>query len=258
MTDYSVFDRPGLLKFLFYPRRDHTPCPEGAFDIAVPVDQDVSVTCRFYPAAGDLPWMLYFHGNGEVASDYDQIAPLYHQAGLNIVVADYRGYGTSQGTPTFSSLVRDAHSVFSAVGEILAEKNFPPGLWVMGRSMGSVPALELAYNYQDRLKGVIIESGFLSVTGLIRHLGLPAEGVDTGPFDRRCGRMASEIRIPALVIHGEKDRIVPLDQGRLLFEALGSTVKKMVVIPGADHNDILFFGLNRYFGAIREFTALKA
>ncbi|MFZ5596705.1 MAG: alpha/beta hydrolase, partial [Bacillota bacterium] len=91
MPDYSLLDQPGLIKFLFFPRKYHTACPANAFDTAFPVDRDVSITCRFHVAGRDLPWVLYFHGNGEVVSDYDQIAPIYNEIGLNMVVADYRG-----------------------------------------------------------------------------------------------------------------------------------------------------------------------
>jgi pimeloyl-ACP methyl ester carboxylesterase len=120
-----------------------------------------------------FPWILFFHGNGEVVSDYDDIAPFYGRLGLNLTVADYRGYGASSGEPTFTNLVEDAHLIFSAVRKELSSKGFSENLWIMGRSLGSISALELGYHYGDQIQGLVIESGFASVTGLIRHLGLP-------------------------------------------------------------------------------------
>ena len=160
MTDYSSSDQPFLLQFIFYPRKDFTPCPANAFDLSVLVGDGVSIFCRFYVGHPEWPWILFFHGNGEVVSDYDEISPLYHQKEINLVVADYRGYGASTGAPTLTDLVQDAHVIFKEVKGELSRKNLRKELWVMGRSLGSISALELAYHYQEEIKGLIIESGF--------------------------------------------------------------------------------------------------
>ena len=115
MADYSQIDQSSLLGFLFYPRRDFTPCPQGAFDLFVPVGQGVSIACRFYGGGKSWPWILYFHGNGEVVSDYDEIAPFYHRKAINLVVADFRGYGSSSGYPNFTNLVQDAYPILETV-----------------------------------------------------------------------------------------------------------------------------------------------
>ena len=99
MTDYSVIDRSSLLQYIFYPRDDRTPCPDRAFDFAVTVQEGVEVSCRAYLADATWPSILYFHGNGEVVSDYDYIAPLFKKEGINLLVADYRGYGRTRGDP---------------------------------------------------------------------------------------------------------------------------------------------------------------
>ena len=64
--------------------------------------------------------------------------------------------------------------------------------------------------------------------------------------------MLREIKLPALVIHGEEDNLVYLREGKLVFEQLGSQEKEMLVIPGAGHNDVIIMDLPRYFGAIAE------
>jgi pimeloyl-ACP methyl ester carboxylesterase len=101
-----------------------------------------------------LPW------DGEVVSDYDDVSPFYHQKKLNLVVADYRGYGASNGIPTLTDLIHDSHLIFKEVKEELSRRNLRSDLWVMGRSLGSISALELAYHYQEEMKGLIVESGF--------------------------------------------------------------------------------------------------
>jgi alpha-beta hydrolase superfamily lysophospholipase len=253
MADYSQIDTSPLLSFLFFPRKDHTPCPEGAFDLPVPVGKQVSIFCRFYAGDQSWPWLLFFHGNGEVVSDYDEIAPFYHQKGINLSVADYRGYGASGGSPNFTNLFHDALPIFNAVQEELVRRSMEKDLWVMGRSMGSLSAVELAGHYPDRIKGIVIESGFASVTRLIRHLNLPSGGIDLESVEQERLAMVRKISLPALIIHGELDSLVPLEEAKDLHRLLGSARKKLVIIPNADHNTIMFAGLEQYFAEIREF-----
>ncbi|MGB4125521.1 MAG: alpha/beta hydrolase [Dethiobacteria bacterium] len=254
MSIYSEIDRhPFLLRFLFYPRKWTRPPPAGAEDFMVPVEENIAVGCRLYEGEAGWPWILLFHGNGEIAADYDQIAPFYHQKKINLVVADYRGYGRSSGQPTFTGLVKDAPLIFEAAREKLAQRGLQEKLFVMGRSLGSVPALELAAQYAHAIPGLIIESGFISVTALIRHLGLPAAGLDLAAIEEESRRKAAQISIPVLIIHGQADSLVPYSQAEELDRSLGSESKQLVPIPGADHNDVIFYDRERYFTAIEQF-----
>jgi uncharacterized protein len=253
MADHSSIDQSPLVGFLFYPRRDFSPCPEGAFDLFVPVAPDIYISTRFYGKDKGWPWILYFHGNGEVVSDYDEIAPLYHRHEVNLVVADYRGYGASGGSPTFTHLIADGRKVLEAVKGALSEKGLNSNLWIMGRSMGSIAALDLAHRFPDKIKGLLLESGFASVTRLIKHLRLPSRGIDLKEIEEERLAMIREIRLPALIIHGEQDNLVPLQEGKDLYQLLAGPNKKLVIIPKADHNSVMFYGMETYFQSIREF-----
>lgn len=255
MGIYSAIDQQALLlRFLFYPRKWTRPAPAGAEDLLVPVEKDIAVGCRLYGGAPGRPWILLFHGNGEIAADYDQIAPFYQQREINLAVADYRGYGRSGGQPTFSGMVGDAPLIFEAIRERLAQRQRQEKLFVMGRSLGSISALELAGQYPGDISGLIIESGFISVTGLISHLGLPALGLDLSAIDAESRRRAAQIKLPALIIHGRADSLVPFSQAEELHRCLGSESRELVPIPGAEHNDVIFVDRERYFGAIAGFV----
>jgi len=253
MPDYSQIDKSPLVGFLFYPRADFAPCPQGACDFFVPVEQGVSVSCRFYVGDESWPWILYFHGNGEVVSDYDGIAPFYHRQEINLVVADFRGYGSSGGSPNFTNLVQDAPPILEAVQKEIFRKGFQQDLWVMGRSMGSISALELADRHPDKIKGLVVESGFASVTRLIKHLGLPSRGIDLEPLEQERMNRIRKISVPTLIIHGERDNLVPLQEAKDLYAHLGATRKELVIIPKADHNNIMFADLELYLEAIQKF-----
>lgn len=252
--DYSALDRPEILDYVFYPRKDFTGTPPGAHDYHIAVDEDVSISCRLHVLSAESPSVLYFHGNGEVVSDYDDIAPMYSGVGLNLFVADYRGYGASQGSPTLSNTVADSRVVFEAFAEILQREGYCIDIFVMGRSLGSLFAVEVAYCHKDRVKGLIIESGFAAFSSMLSHLGIPAEvlGVDD-PEAPNLARVRA-IEVPTLIIHGEQDQLIPVSEGEALFRGSAAAGKRLLIIPRADHNDIMWTGKEEYFRAIREFA----
>jgi hypothetical protein len=253
-TDYSALDRPEILSFIFYLRKDVTVAPPNASDHFIPVDKDISISCRFYVHSQNSPSILYFHGNGEVVSDYDWVAPMYNQLGINLFVADYRGYGASQSSPTFSNTISDAPVIFKAFRDILERGEYANNIFVMGRSLGSVSAIEIAYRYQEQIKGLIIESGFASVINLLSHLGFPAKSLGIEDIGFPNLAKIRTITLPTLIIHGEYDSLVPSTEGGALFHNAATKDKRLVIIPKANHNDIMLAGTERYFKAIKEFV----
>ena len=158
--EYTLLDRHDISTLIFYPRSEWYSPPPGATDHMVPVSDQIVVSCRYYRCDTEAPSILFFHGNGEIACDYDDLAPFYVNNHLNLFVADYRGYGASSGGPQFSTMVSDAHHIYGYFRNLLTEERFVDRLYVMGRSLGATPALELAAHYQDQLKGLILESGY--------------------------------------------------------------------------------------------------
>ncbi len=253
--DYSALDQPHILGFVFYPRRYWMKPPPGAADHQVPVEEGVSVSCRFYPVGESAPNILFFHGNGEVVCDYDDMAPLYSREGINFFVADYRGYGQSGGEPSFSNTVADSHVVLDYLREILRAEGYAGPLFVMGRSLGSLSAVELAANSSQQLKGLIIESGFASAGRLISYLLPVFRSVQLEEFEKaNLGKIGS-ITMPVLILHGQYDEVIPHEQAEVFFENVGSKDKRLLTIPGAGHNDIMLIGMREYFAAIREFVS---
>ena len=100
----------------------------------IKAEDNISIGCRFYPSGSYAPNILYFHGNGETAPDYDYVAPVYGERGINLFVADYRGYGMSDGSPTCSNTIEDAHPVFHGFSVFLHDRGYTGKLFVMGRS----------------------------------------------------------------------------------------------------------------------------
>jgi uncharacterized protein len=255
--DYSLLDQPHILRFVFYPREEYSPPPRNAVDHSVPVEKDVSIGCRFYPSSKEAPSILYFHGNGEVVYDYDDIATLYNRLGINLFVADYRGYGQSGGTPSFSSAVADAHVIFKYFRDTLKASGYTGPLFVMGRSLGSLSAVELAVSYPQDLKGLIIESGFASAGKLMMYLGTLISFPRLEDFEKATLERIRYITMPILIIHGEWDEIIPFEQAEVLYQNVGSKDKRLLPIPNAGHNDIMLIGMEQYFQAVKEFVSSK-
>ncbi len=251
-VDYTPLDDPQISMNSFYPRQGWTPPQDGVQDYTINVGdtgEEISLSCRFFPAGNSSPTVLFFYGNGETAIDYNSIAPLYNQIGLNFFVADYRGYGKSGGSPTFTSMLSDANTVLQAMQIVLGASGYNGPVYVMGRSMGRHAAFELAAKEQQVISGVIIESGRPSLGQFTAGLALQ----QVEDFETTYRAKAASISIPVLVIHGEMDALAPLEHAEEMFRDFASTDKKMITISGAGHNDLLFKGIDEYFTAIRDF-----
>lgn len=251
MNDISFFDRPEVAQFIFYPRRDPQP-KDPAILLPVEVAKGVRIVCRFYRATQGIATILYFHGNGETAGDYDMVSSLYTERGINLLVADYRGYGLSDGTPSLRSLLEDCHPILAAAKGFLAQGGVAEALFVMGRSLGSIPAIELAASHQGELAGLVVESGFSDAVRLMAYLGLPlrVSGLGSG-FPN--GERIRQVQIPTLLIHGAEDSLIPIGEAEELYQLSPAADKRLVVIPGGDHNTLMMVGRGRYFAAIEEF-----
>lgn len=256
--DHSVLDRPEILMFLFHPRRDGTTAgdTDGNYrDFLIPVGEGVELGARLHPCDKSEPLILYFHGNGEIVSDYDDMGPLYARIGINFLVVDYRGYGRSSGSPTVTSMMRDCHHVFLFVKDWMEKERYTGPLIVMGRSLGSAPALEIASHYGEKMAALIIESGFAYAVPLLRLLGIDVAGLGIRE-EEGMGNInkIKEVTLPTLIIHAEYDHIIPFADGQALYNASASGRKSLLKIPNANHNNIFYFGMQAYMEAIHKLS----
>ena len=260
--DYSALDRPEVLMFLFHPRAESDSpfqtagsqsSPAGSTDIMIPVADDVAIGARFHMAKKAGGNILFFHGNGEIVADYDELGGVYNQVGINFLAVDYRGYGRSTGKPTVSAMMQDCHTLFDFVRNWLQENDFRGPLILMGRSLGSASVLELAAANSNAVDGLIIESGFAYAGPLLQLLGIntTALGFEEAKGFRNIDKIAS-FKKPTLIIHAEQDHIIPFSDGQALFDACSAPHKSLLKIPGANHNNIFMYGLKDYMAAIQK------
>jgi pimeloyl-ACP methyl ester carboxylesterase len=257
--DFSAVDRPEVLHVLFHPRPDwgdQTGGDPDVVDMDIPVAEGVTIGARFHSADAHGATILFFHGNGEIVSDYDALGPVYRSMGLNFLAVDYRGYGRSTGRPSVTHMMRDCHRVFRHVGRWLTENGYQGPTVVMGRSLGSASAMALAAAHPGRVAGLIIESGFAYAAPLLRRLGVDMGrlGVaEDGMPDNL--KLATAASCPLLVIHAENDHIIPIGDGEAIYAAGRAENKRFLKIPGADHNTLMAVGLEAYMRAIAEFIS---
>jgi pimeloyl-ACP methyl ester carboxylesterase len=257
--DYVFLDQPEVSRVLFHPRRDppNRPLPLRVRTLQIPVDEGITVSGRLHRANLDGPTILFFHGNGEIASDYDGISPLYTSLGVNFLVVDYRGYGSSDGEPTASDLLADAVATYERTAAILLENELKARpLFTMGRSLGSAAAIEIAGYAGDAIDGLIIESGFAYTLPLLATLGLRWNTDATDEARDGFGNLEkiARVRVPTLIIHGEDDSLIPVKNAHALHEGCGAADKRLVTIPGTGHNDVMFTGQEPYFEALYTFV----
>lgn len=255
--DYSALDKPEVLRLLFHPERlNRNQAPVGCVDHDIPVAEGVTVAARFHlPAEIDGPNIIFFHGNGELVSDYDDVGPLYVGQGLGFVVVDYRGYGWSGGEPTVTAMIEDSHRIFDYVREQLAAEGRTGHLVVMGRSLGCVSALEMAACRHKDLAGVIIESGFANTCPLLSSLGVDVDslGITEESGFGNLQKIRDFIK-PIMILHAQNDQIIPVAEAADLHAECAAASKELQVIPGADHNNILQVTGRLYYEVVGGFA----
>ena len=176
--------------------------------------------------------ILVFNGNAGNRSFRAPLALALAKAGLSVFLFDYRGYGGNAGRPSEAGLAADARGARTYLGQ--RRDVDPRRIVYFGESLGSGVAVALALERPP--PALILRSPYTSMTelGQYHYPFLPVSRLlwDRYPSIERIG----QIRCPLLVIAGDRDSIVPPKQSLRLFDAAPEP-KRLVMIPGTDHND---------------------
>jgi uncharacterized protein len=230
--------RPLLHSLLYFPARAllETPASAGLDyrDLTPETADGERLHGWWIGARGDrLGHLLLCHGNAGNVGDRVLHAKLLTAAGFDVLLFDYRGYGRSSGRPSEEGTYQDARAALACLLD-------QPGVdsarvFYIGESLGGAIAVDLALERPPA--GLMLLSAFTGVrqVGRVHYPFVPAALIpDAYPALRRIGRL----RAPLLVLHGDRDDIVPLAQGRALFEAAPEP-KRLHVFPGLGHNDLV-------------------
>ncbi len=245
--------------FIFFPSRDLTSGPADAGlefeDVLFDTSDGVSLHGWFVPGRADTA-LLWFHGNaGNVSHRVQNILMLHHRLGTGIFIFDYRGYGRSGGSPSEDGLYRDGEA---AIAYLEQRRGIDPKNQValFGRSLGCAVAVEMAARHETR--ALILESPFTSIRAMAKRSNpllsaiLPTGVVVRSKFDSLS--KIHRVRAPLMVLHGDRDDVVPLTMGQELWEA-ARVPKTFFTVEGAGHDDVYLVGGEPYFDALARFIS---
>ena len=240
-------------RIIFIPSRGLDYTPKDARipyeEVFLTTSDGVKIHGWWLPAGSRGKTVLHFHGNaGNIAGRLDWAVRLT-RIGLNVFLLDYRGYGKSEGSPSEEGVYLDA----VAAWEHLTTKRgvSPSDLIISGQSLGGGPAVELAS--KKPCAGLVIESTFCSTRSLARDIPAYALFLPFVPDRFRSLEKIGRLTVPVLVVHGDKDGLIPIDHGRRLFEAAREP-KTFYVLKGADHNDWYQLDPDGYFSTWTRFV----
>ena len=218
--------------------------------VTFPTADGLTLHAWFIPVSTPSPayTVLVLNGNAGNRVYRAPLAVSLHELGVQVLLFDYRGYGGSEGTPTEAGLRADAQ----AARRYLSQRSDVDGdrLIYFGESLGTALAVALAADHPPA--GVILRSPFPSLVDVGRrhYPFLPVRWL----LQDRYAVMEDVTRVtsPVLVLAGDRDRVVPIDLSRRLYEAATSS-KEFVILAGADHNDFALLAGNEMLAAIRRF-----
>jgi fermentation-respiration switch protein FrsA (DUF1100 family) len=243
---------------VFFPLRgeDETPARLGIRYEALRLRASDGVEIAAWQLEPDSPSVdiVYFHGNGGNLSLWLPVLATLHSFGYRVLAIDYRGYGLSHGRPSEAGIYRDAEA---AVRHAASGRGPGRPLVYWGRSLGGPVAAAAARALAP--DAIVLESTFPDKASILRD----------NPVMRVLNLFASyrlntlghlrDVRSPVLVIHAERDTVIPFSLGRALFERLREP-KIFLTLKDGDHNDLYDARNTAYWDPIHAFmndSALK-
>ncbi|MFO1490338.1 MAG: alpha/beta hydrolase [Kiritimatiellia bacterium] len=222
------------------PRPSYT---ESDVDRWITAADGTRIAAMWLPNPAARHTLLFSHGNGEDLGHNMGFFQELHDEGFAVYAYDYRGYGRSAGKPTEKGTALDIRAAWDDLTGPLGVK--PEDIILHGRSLGGGVTLLLARDV--RPAAVILQSTFTSAFRVVTRIGIL-------PFDRYSSiRNIRKLTCPVLLMHGEKDDIIPVAHGRTLF-ARAPEPKRLVIVAGAAHNDFELVMGRDYLRIIRQFS----
>jgi len=204
---------------------------------------------RVAPAPDARPWILYLHGNASTIASRMNISHYtrLRELGLNVFAPEYRGFGGLAGVPTESSLEADARAAYDYLRS--REGVTPERIIVYGWSLGSAVAVTLASQLPQA--AVILEGAPASLVaiGEQQYPLFPIRRIMRNPFESIT--RVSRIRAPMLFLHSPEDTVIPIGEGRRLYDA--ATAPKTFVEVRGGHIYASQVDAREFYGAIRTF-----
>ena len=202
------------------------------------------------PAPGQ-PVIFYLHGNaGDLANRAQRIA-IFRAWGYGVIMPSYRGSSGSAGRPGQRAITADVRQLWQQRGALLAEAGAgaeagaasQAPVIVYGESLGSGVAvaglLASPAAQADPPAALVLEAPFTSIPAVARALA-PGLALLNPVMQERWDSLANvaHVTMPLMVLHGDRDPLIPFAQGRQLFEAAPSADKRFLPVAGAGHNDL--------------------
>ena len=238
----------------FFPTKgeDATPASYGVPFTPLTVTASDGARIRVWHLTHEQPraQVIYFHGNGGNLSMWSDILVPVARRGFDVIAFDYRGYGLSSGSPTEAGLYRDVDAVLTLAHGRLRRGGVPMIYW--GRSLGTTMAAYAATVKPPN--GVIVEAGFPSMRSVVRSNPVLAVASWFASYEFPTARHLAAAGVPTLVLHGDRDSVIPYELGRELYDAIPGK-KEFVTIKGGDHNDAAPADVATYWAAIDRFVA---
>lgn len=217
---------------MYFPAGDLPPPPPPFAEVRLRTADGLDLVAWEAAPAPGRPIIVYFHGNGgSIAGRVFKVRP-FVEAGYGVLLVSWRGYGGNPGSPSEEGLLADGRAALDHVGGRAP-------VVLLGESLGAAVAVRLAAERTP--VAAILEAPFASAVsvGAEHYWWLPVRLLMKDRFESI--RWIGEVTAPLLILHGERDGVVPVAHGRRLLAAANEP-KRGVFLPEAGHNDLFEHG----------------
>lgn len=235
MAILAAFERSLVYFPARFPQGDWAPQGLQVEDAWITTADGLRIHGWYVPHSAARAQMLFAHGNaGNITHRTDWLVRLNRELGLAVLIFDYRGYGKSAGRPHEAGLLSDARAARQWLAERAGCRETDIVLY--GESLGGGVVVNLASH--DGARALILESTFTSLPDVAAHhyRWLPVRLLMREQLNSQTN--IARYTGPLLIGHGDADRIIPVQHAEQLFDSARSSMRKrLVILPGHDHND---------------------
>lgn len=232
--------------------RDESRC----LFLEIPTRDNVKLTARIFEGNPEDPHLLYLPAEYENLDTLALLGEGLKKLGFTFASLDYRGFGMSGGKPSMGRLFEDTEIFYEGVRDWMKKTGRAGDAVVMGRSLGSAAALDLAVKHEKELLCLILESAFNRSRDYLSRKGVAEGFIPQGPVFQNGEKMSSFTR-PVLFIHSPRDQVQTLTEVEWLVVKSRSKATQFQIAPSGTREDLATQVGDLYLEFVHQYVNLR-
>lgn len=263
--ELALFDKLGITEQLFSVRQDLLSKASTSAISNVPEPEifhfhtkgDCYLTCCFYNGKPENAVILYFPAEYDSPYSIGILAKAMNGFGINFISMNYRTNCSEKKCHELAPLFQDAEAFFEYTLNFISKNKMTGKVVIMGRSLGSGAALNTAYQHQEEILCLILESGFDKTCDFLsgKDIKVDLTEFEEDPFDNRS--KMSKFKKPVMFIHSPRDTVQSTFQIEWLVAESRSKSTQFQLAPSGTREELSIHGPEIYAETLKDYINMR-